>query len=85
MKNILVTGGAGYVGSALVPELLKHYNVTVIDLMIYGNKLPRNNKNLKIIKGDIRDKAKVIKATKGIDCVIHLACISNDPSFELKS
>ena len=83
MKNILVTGGAGYVGSALVPELLKHYNVTVIDLMIYGNKLPRNNKNLKIIKGDIRDKAKVIKATKGIDCVIHLACISNDPSFEL--
>ena len=83
MKNILVTGGAGYVGTALVPELLKLYNVTVLDLMIYGNKLPKNNKKLKILKGDIRDKKKLIKATKGIDCVIHLACISNDPSFEL--
>jgi nucleoside-diphosphate-sugar epimerase len=83
MKSILVTGGAGYVGSALVPLLLKNYKVTVLDLMIYGNNLPKKNKNLKIIKGDIRDQNKFNKITKGIDCVIHLACISNDPSFEL--
>ena len=83
MKSILVTGGAGYVGSALVPLLLKKYKVIVLDLMIYGNNLPKKNKNLKVIKGDIRDQNKLKKIIKGIDCVIHLACISNDPSFEL--
>ncbi len=82
-KNIFITGGAGYVGSALVPKLLDNgYNVTVYDLFIYGDFL-RNNANLKKIKGDIRDKDKLIKATKGADAFIHLACISNDPSFDI--
>ena len=84
MQNILVIGGAGYVGCKLIPALLeKEYKVTVFDLMIYGNKLPSKNKNLKIVKGDIRDISKLNEILKNQDAVIHLACISNDPSFEL--
>ncbi len=84
IKNILVTGGAGYVGSMLVPELIKKkYNVTVIDLMIYGKKFFKKNRNLQLIKGDIRNKKLLEKVTKNQDVIIHLACISNDPSFEL--
>lgn len=83
MKKILVIGGAGYVGCKLISELLnKNYTVTVYDLMIYGNNLPIN-KNLSIIKGDVRDLKKLKKILKTHDVIIHLACISNDPSFEL--
>jgi len=84
MKNIFVTGGAGYVGSSLVLLLLeKGYEVTVFDLMIYGEKVLPKHKNLKIIKGDIRNQELLKKVISGHDCLIHLACISNDPSFEL--
>jgi len=83
IKNILVTGGAGYVGSVLVPKLLSRgFNVRVIDLMIYGETLP-SHPNLKIFKGDIRDKILLKKSLENCHAVIHLACISNDPSFEL--
>ena len=83
-ENIFVTGGAGYVGAVLVPRLLAAgYRVTVLDLMIYGeNHLPEHPQ-LKIIKGDIRDKELLEKVIPGHQAVIHLACISNDPSFEL--
>jgi len=82
--NILITGGAGYVGSKLVPELLKlGHKVTVLDLMIYGENVLDNNKNLKKIKGDIRNDDLIKKIIPGHEAVIHLACISNDPSFEL--
>jgi len=83
IKSVLVTGGAGYVGAVLVPKLLKKgYYVKVLDWYIYGDVLG-DHPNLKNIKGDIRD-AKVLKREfPGIDTVIHLACISNDPSFEL--
>jgi nucleoside-diphosphate-sugar epimerase len=83
MKKILITGGSGYVGSVLTPYLLnKGYDLTVLDLMLYGNTLKENNK-LKIVKGDIRDTKLLKKIIKDHEIVIHLACISNDPSFEL--
>jgi nucleoside-diphosphate-sugar epimerase len=83
IKNVLVTGGAGYVGHVLTPRLLDEgYNVTVYDALYFGCRLP-NSPNLRVIKGDIRDTAKLAEAMKGQDGVLHLACISNDASFEL--
>ena len=84
MKNILVIGGGGYVGSQLVPDLIdKKYKVDVYDLFIYGENVLEKNENLKLIKGDIRDLENLNKVIVNYDTVIHLACISNDPSFEL--
>lgn len=85
--HIFVPGGAGYVGSRLVPALLSEgHFVTVYDLYLYGENLfddLRSNPRLKQIKGDIRDLDLMKKSVAGCDAVIHLACISNDPSFEL--
>ena len=84
MKKVLVTGGAGYVGQVLVPKLLHaDYAVVVYDLLLFGSHGIPLDENLKIVKGDIRDTTKVATALQGVDSVIHLACISNDPSFEL--
>ena len=84
MKKILIIGGAGYVGSALVPKLLSQdYKVIVFDLFIYGEDVLEKHKNLEIIKGDIRDINLINKYVDNVNVVIHLACISNDPSFEL--
>ena len=85
LKKIFITGGAGYVGARLVPEMLKKgYQITVFDLMYFGDKFfPKNNINLKIIKGDIRNKKELEEASKNHDCFLHLACISNDTSFAL--
>jgi nucleoside-diphosphate-sugar epimerase len=85
-KRIMVTGGAGYVGSNLVPKLLDAgYEVSVLDLYIYGDVFAGQNGNSKLrqTKGDLRNPADVQKALVGCDAVIHLACISNDPSFDL--
>jgi len=83
-QSILITGGAGYVGAVLVPHLLEEdYKVTVLDLMIYGEDVLTPHPNLNAIKGDIRDQALLRELIMGHDAVIHLACISNDPSFEL--
>jgi len=87
MKKVFVTGGAGYVGSVLVPKLLaKGHQVKVIDLYLYGDDVldsVRDNPRLAQIKGDIRDGKLLAKEIPGCDTVIHLACISNDPSYEL--
>jgi len=84
-KSVFITGGAGYVGSILVTELLKkNYRVAVYDIMYFGDDfLPKNNPNLKVIRGDIRDQENLKKSCQGYDVFLHLACISNDSSFQL--
>lgn len=85
-RNVLVTGGAGYVGSRLIPQLLAAgHRVTVLDLYIYGDifKGLQDRSGLTEVKGDLRNPADVARALQGCDTVIHLACISNDPSFDL--
>jgi len=85
--NVMVTGGAGYVGSSLIPKLLEAgHGVTVLDLYLYGDDLfkdYRDNPRLREVKGDLRNIETVRDALKGCDAVIHLACISNDPSYDL--
>ena len=79
--KILVTGGCGYVGSLLVPTLLKkNFKVTVIDTQWFGNKL-KKHKNLNNLKIDIRNIDKI--NLKNIDTIIHLAGIANDPGADL--
>lgn len=84
-SRVFVTGGAGYIGSVLIPRLLgRGYKVTSYDICYYGdNFLPKSNPNLQVIQGDIRDTAKLAGTVAGHDSFISLACISNDSSFEL--
>jgi nucleoside-diphosphate-sugar epimerase len=83
-RKVLVTGGAGYKGCVLVPKLLNAgYEVVVYDWMLFGKAgLPKHPK-LQVWEGDIRDTKLFERALGGVDAVIHMACISNDPSFEL--
>jgi nucleoside-diphosphate-sugar epimerase len=93
-RSILVTGGLGYVGSRLTPHLLAlGHRVRVLDLCLYGQAglesirqstdWPKWSTRLETIQGDIRDPATVAQALEGIDTVIHLAAISNDPTGDL--
>ena len=81
-KRILVTGGCGYVGSVLVPKLAAKYPVTVLDSLLFGNHLPPM-KNLKVVKGDIRDNALLSSLLAESTDIIHLAAIANDPTSDL--
>jgi nucleoside-diphosphate-sugar epimerase len=85
--RVLVVGGAGYVGAVLTPKLLEAgYRVRVFDLFLYGDHIfngSRKKAALQLVKGDVRDLTAVRKALDGVETVVHLACISNDPSFEL--
>ena len=86
-RKVLVVGGAGYVGSLLIPKLLNAgHTVTVLDLYLYGENIfgdTAKHPRLRQIKGDMRNLELVESALIGQDAVIHLACISNDPSFDL--
>lgn len=86
--KVAITGGGGYVGSALVPFLVdKGYDVTVLDLFWYGDDVYpdlKDQSKVRKVKGDIRNPADLKKAFEGQDAVLHLACISNDPSFEMQ-
>lgn len=87
-RRVIVFGGGGYVGSILVPKLLQTgVRVTVFDTFWYGREVfaqpTISHPSLTLIKGDIRDIAAVNSALQGVTDVIHLACISNDPSFDL--
>ena len=86
-ETVAVLGGAGYVGAVLVPRLLEEgYRVRVLDLYIYGEQAlaaVKGHPNLQQVRGDVRDPEAVRSVVRGSDAVIHLACISNDPSVEL--
>ena len=87
MKKILITGGAGYIGSVLTRKLLTlDYQVTVIDTFMFtemGLKDLWHHPHLKIVKADIRDFGSLRESLAGVEFVIHLAAIANDPSAEL--
>ena len=83
-KAVLITGGAGYVGARLVPSLLAAGNqVRVLDAQFFPNGLSGviNHPRLEFIKGDIRDRNIVDASLRGMQTVIHLAAVANDPSF----
>lgn len=83
MSKVLITGGAGYAGHLLTPQLLEDgHEIVVYDTMWFGNRLAPHPK-LKVVQGDIRDVAAFSDAVAGCDAVINLACISNDTSFAL--
>src|SRR5438105_4498974 len=84
MRKVLVTGGGGYKGCVLVPKLLEAgYRVVVYDLMLFGSEGLAAHPNLQLVTGDIRDTKRFARCLAGVDSVIHMACISNDPSFDL--
>ncbi|MBI4577662.1 MAG: SDR family oxidoreductase [Planctomycetes bacterium] len=84
LRQLLVTGGAGYVGAVLVPRLLERgYRVRVLDLYLYGKDVLAEHPRLEQRRGDLRDQRLLREALRGCDGVVHLACVSNDASFAL--
>ena len=83
--RVFVTGGAGYCGARMVPQLLDlGYEVTVFDRCFFGSDfLPGDNNKFTLIQGDIRDTQLIEESCKKHNVFINLACISNDASFEL--
>jgi nucleoside-diphosphate-sugar epimerase len=86
MKNILVTGGAGYIGSTLVPDLLsKNYKVTVLDNFMYNQTSLASsikNKNFSLVFGDVRDESLMKVLISKADVIIPLAAIVGAPACD---
>jgi len=86
-KNVLVVGGAGYVGSALLRKLLdRGYQVRLLDMFMYGKEPIEDmigHRNLEIVQADFRQVDKVVEAMQGIDSVIHIGAIVGDPACAL--
>jgi len=87
VKSVLVVGGAGYIGSALLPKLLdKGYRVRLLDLMVFGSEpLAQviHHPHLEIVQGDFLQVNNVVRAMQGVDAVIHLGAIVGDPACSL--
>jgi nucleoside-diphosphate-sugar epimerase len=83
-RNILVIGGAGYIGSALLPKLLnKGYHVRLLDVLLFGTEPITDmigHPHLEIVQADFRQVDKVVEAMRGIDAIIHLGAIVGDPA-----
>ena len=79
--KILVTGGCGYKGHVLIPKLLNNgHEVIAFDIQWFGNFLNPHS-NLKVVKGDVRNIDEI--PLEGVECIIHLASIANDPCGDL--
>jgi len=89
MKKLLITGGSGYVGSRLIYKLLKETNLNLVnyDISLFGDKHLPKDQRFCYFKGDITNPKKFNETliNNKIDTVLHLACISNDPTYELNS
>jgi len=87
LRNVLIIGGAGYIGSILVRGLLRRgYNVTVLDALLYGDEGIRTlyrEPGFEFIKGDLRDIGAIVGAMQGIDAVVHLAALVGDPACDI--
>jgi nucleoside-diphosphate-sugar epimerase len=86
-RRVLIIGGAGYIGSALVPKLLDQgYRVRVLDVLLFGDDPIRkylSDPNLEIVQGDFRHVEMVVKAIQDVDMVVHLGAIVGDPACSL--
>jgi len=87
IRNVLVIGGAGYIGSALLPKLLgKGYRVRILDLLLYGTEPIQewlDHPRLEVIQADFRQIDKVVEAMRDIDALVHLGGIVGDPACAL--
>jgi nucleoside-diphosphate-sugar epimerase len=87
VRNVLVIGGAGYIGSALVQRLLKlGYQVRVLDLLVYGDDSISefyDHPNFELVRGDFRNIDTVVRATKGMDAIVHLGAIVGDSACSI--
>lgn len=83
-RHVAVIGGAGFVGSVLVPRLLDHgYEVTVLDAFLYGTESVAGadeNERLHLVRGDMRSVESLVRACRDADAVVHLGGLVGDPS-----